>query len=188
MHYRYGFLLPGMIIEGPIVTIIAGFLASQGVLGFWASYGVAVIADLIGDTLLYGAGFFGGRRFIRRYGKYVGLNEARIEALEGHFKKHSGKTILLGKLTHGIGAAILAAAGIAKMPYKKFIILNFFATLVKSLILLVIGLYFGRAYEQANSYLNLFALGGLLLVPLALFLFIVPRKLVKYFALEKGEK
>jgi membrane protein DedA with SNARE-associated domain len=179
LHYRYGFLVPGMIVEGPIVTIIAGFLASQGYLKLWMAYGVAVGADLIGDTLLYALGRFGGRRLIKRYGKYVGVHEARVEKLETHFACHSIKTILLGKLAHGIGAAVLAAAGIAKMPYAKFIGVNLAGTLVKSLILILVGFYFGRAYETANSYLNTVALGGLLLVVVILLVYFVPKQISK---------
>lgn len=142
LPYRYGFLVPGMIIEGPIITIIAGFLASQKYLNFWLAYVIAVAADLIGDSLLYGLGRFGGRRLIKRYGKYVGVQEARVEKLETHFTRHSGKTILIGKLAHGIGAMVLAAAGVARMPYKKFIGVNLAGTLVKSLVLLLVGFEF----------------------------------------------
>ncbi len=151
MHYKYIVLFFVTIIEGPIVTIIAGFLISLGHLNFLLSYILIVIADLTGDSIYYSFGRWGKKRFINKYGKYFGMTTERVLRIEKHFEKHSGKTLFLGKVSHGIGAVFLVAAGMAEMPYQKFLWYNFIATIIKSLILILIGFYFGQALVKINS-------------------------------------
>ena len=40
---------PMAVIEGPIVTVIAAYLAKLGYMNIWAVYAVCVLGDLIGD-------------------------------------------------------------------------------------------------------------------------------------------
>ena len=35
LKYRYFFLFPVAVFEGPIISVLAGFLVSQQVFGFW---------------------------------------------------------------------------------------------------------------------------------------------------------
>ena len=48
--YKYFILFPVMVIEGPIITIIAGFLSSLELLNPFLVYVVVVIADLTGSS------------------------------------------------------------------------------------------------------------------------------------------
>lgn len=156
-HYGYAALLPIMVIEGPIITVLAGFFSSLGYLNIFWVYGVVVVGDLIGDALWYGLGRFGRLSKLERWGRYVGITRQRVERLEKHFHEHSGKTLVLGKLSHGVGAAFLFAAGVARMPFRRYLWFNFLATLPKSLLLLLVGFYFGQAVAKINSYLDFIA-------------------------------
>jgi len=166
-QYGYSILFPITIIEGPIITVIAGFLAAQGIFNIFAVYAVVVIGDVAGDAIYYGIGRWGGLKFINRWGRFIGLNAEKLTDLENHFASHSGKTLIFGKLSHAIGAPILVAAGIAKIPFLKFINFNFWATLPKSLLLVAIGYYFGQAYAQINKYIN-YGSAGIFVIILAL--------------------
>lgn len=158
LHYKYFVLFPVTIIEGPIVTVIAGFLSSLGYLNVVIVYLLAVIGDLVGDSIYYSIGKWGKRGFIKRWGKYIGLNEDRIGHLEGHFQKHSGKTLIIGKWSHAVGAVVLIAAGVAEMSFWRFVWFNFIASIPKSLIFIFIGFYFGQAYSRIAQYLDYVAI------------------------------
>jgi len=162
--YRYFILFPVMVIEGPIITIIAGFLSSLKILNPIIVYIVIVAADITGDFIYYAIGRWGRERFIDRWGKYIGLNTSNIEKLEGYFEKHTKKTLIFGKISHAVGAPILVAAGIVRLPLWEFIWFNFWATLPKSFIFLMIGFYFGQAYVKLSKYLDYFTIGVLILV------------------------
>jgi membrane protein DedA with SNARE-associated domain len=152
--YKYLILFPISIFEGPIITVIAGFLVSQGQLNPYIVLAVVVLGDLVGDTIYYLLGRYGRTTFIRKHGKLVGVTEDRLERMDSHFEKHMGKTLLFGKFSHAVGTVVLVAAGAAKVDYGKFLFYNFIGTVPKSLILLLIGYYFGSAYAKINSYLD----------------------------------
>ena len=46
------------------------------------------------------------------------------------------------------------ATGIAKVPFFRFIVINALTTMIKSMILVCIGYYFGKAYVTYNYYLS----------------------------------
>jgi membrane protein DedA with SNARE-associated domain len=149
--YGYFILFPLVVIEGPIVTVIAGFASSLGYLNFFITYAIVIAGDLGGDIIYYIIGRFGRVGFLDRWGKYLGLPPDRVVYVEQHFKEHGSKTLFIGKMAHGIGAIFLVAAGLAKMAFSKFFWANMTATLVKSLLLLLAGFYFGRAISKINS-------------------------------------
>jgi membrane protein DedA with SNARE-associated domain len=45
-------LFPLAVVEGPIVTVIAAYLASLGYLNIFAVFAVVVAADLVGDSIM----------------------------------------------------------------------------------------------------------------------------------------
>ena len=154
LQYKYLVLFPIVIIEGPIITVIAGFVASMSYMNFFITYGVVVAGDITGDAVYYAIGRWGRENFLDKWGKYIGLNPKKIALVERHFEKHGAGTLLIGKLTHGIGAIFLVVAGLVRMPFLKFISTNLFATLIKSLALLLIGYFFGQAITKINSILE----------------------------------
>lgn len=152
--YKYIIYFPLTVFEGPIVTVIAAFLASAGVFSLAGVYAVSVAGDFVGDSLYYLIGKYGRAGFIDRWGKYIGLTSERVEQLHNRFKKHGWRILLFGKWSQVFGAPILTAAGVAGMPYWKFIGYNMLGTLLKSAIWIIIGFYFGEAYASINRYFN----------------------------------
>lgn len=146
-------LAPLSVLEGPIVTVIAGYLASLGLLPAGGALAVVILGDLVGDALLYLAGRKGIKRMPQRWRDRLGLNAARIEALSDHFGARGGRTLVIGKLTHSAGAAILVAAGAARMPVAAFLGWNLVATLPKSAAFLALGYGFGAAYAQIDAWI-----------------------------------
>lgn len=170
ISYQYLILFPIVIVEGPIITIIAGFLSSLGILNPFIVYPIVVLGDTTGDALYYAIGRWGRKGLITRFGRYFGMTEERIERFEGYLKRHMGRTIFFGKFSHALCAPILLAAGAAKIPFKKYISFSILATIPKSLILLLVGIYFGQAYAKIGKYLDITAIVGVVLgVVLVLF-------------------
>ena len=55
-NHGLAILAPLSIIEGPIVTVIAAYLARQGLLVLWQVAICVIIGDLLGDLLYYSVG------------------------------------------------------------------------------------------------------------------------------------
>ena len=178
-QYKFFALFPLTVAEGPVITVIAGFFSSLNYLNFWLAYAIIIAGDLAGDTLHYLIGRLGGERFIARWGRYIGVGQEQVLSLEKQFDKRGGQLLFIGKMSHGIGGAFLVAAGIIKMPFDKFIFSNMLATLLKSLLLLLLGFYFGHALSTINTYLeriSLIALGAAILAALIYFFYFRKKK------------
>lgn len=153
-QYGYMILLPLMIIEGPIVTIIGAFLASLGIFDLWIIFVLSVVGDLIGDLLFYGAGYKWGMTFVNRVGKYIGVTKKLVLRLEEFFVLHGGKMILMVKATTGLCGATFVAAGIVKMPIERFILFSFLGGVLWSGSLVAMGYFFGYLYERIAQYIT----------------------------------
>jgi membrane protein DedA with SNARE-associated domain len=99
------------------------------------------------------------KRLPQRWRDRLGLNADRVEALKDHFGSQGGRTLVIGKLTHSAGAAVLVAAGAARMPAGAFLWWNFIATLPKSAVFLALGYAFGAAYAQIDAWIFRASLG-----------------------------
>ncbi|MFA6306146.1 MAG: DedA family protein [Candidatus Gracilibacteria bacterium] len=153
--YKYLILLPIAFLEGPIISVIAGFLCSTGILNIPITYAILLLGDWGGDTLYYAIGRFGGRPLIRKWGHFLGFTEEKVLKIEKHFEKNAGKTLVVGK-TQAIGMVFLTAAGLSKMPYGKFMLINLIISLPKTILFLVIGYFAGETYDMINEYLGIY--------------------------------
>ncbi|HEX5430171.1 MAG TPA: DedA family protein [Patescibacteria group bacterium] len=158
IQYKYWVIFPIAVVEGPIITIIAGFLASLGYLSLLGGFLTVVLGDLVGDIATYWVGRLGRERFVRKYGHWIGLDWPRVEKMEKYFENHTNSTFIFGKFVHGTGYLMWFATGIAKVPFGKFVSINIVTTAIKSGILILIGYYFGQAYSTFNTYLSNIAL------------------------------
>ncbi len=153
LTYKYAILFPLAIIEGPIISVIAGFLVALGLLNAVFVYGIVVLGDLVGDTLVYSLGYW-GVRIIHTYGPRFGVTAERLEYAKGYFNEHQQKAVALSKLVHGIGVTGLIAAGSLHVPYRRYIKICFLVTLFQAAAFLTVGILFGHAYAQISKYLD----------------------------------
>ncbi|MCG8710217.1 VTT domain-containing protein [Brenneria sp. 4F2] len=164
---EHGLLLltPLAVIEGPIVTVIAAYLAKLNYFNLTTVCVVVILADLVGDIGFYAM----GRWVIKSDGEpprwltRFGLSHARLQRLVNNFEHRGGKILAFGKLTHSAGAAILLAAGMARMRIRPFLFYNTLATVPKSLFFVAIGYAFGHFAAQVDGWI---AWGSLVLLVL----------------------
>jgi membrane protein DedA with SNARE-associated domain len=146
-------IFPLAMAEGPIVTVLAAYLARLGHLNLAAVFAVVVVADLVGDVIFYLVGRYGHGSLPPRWRHRLGLDEARQAVIEQHFRQSGGRTLIIGKLTHSAGFLVLLAAGGARMPMGRFLLYNLIATVPKSLFFMVIGWTLGAAYASIDSWI-----------------------------------
>ncbi len=179
--FGYPLIFAITIFEGPIVTVIASFLASLGYFNVYIIFVIVVCADLVGDVLWYLVGYFGRKHFIERYGHYIGITTERIIKMERHFSSHAGKTIFLAKITHAIGLPFIIAAGMARVRFKTFFSYSLWATLPKSLLFVVLGYYVGTSYQKINTVLKDFTIAVIMLAVVFGVLYYLHRKYLEKY-------
>jgi membrane protein DedA with SNARE-associated domain len=151
--YTYFIIFPISILEGPVISIIAGFLVSTGILKWYIAGLVLLVGDIVGDIFYYGVGRYSEEYVIKRWGHYVGITRERVNVFKSQFLNHSIKLILFSK-TQPAGAAVLFAAGVARMPFSKFVLYSVVGSFPKTVLFMAAGYYLGEGILNANKYLG----------------------------------
>ena len=170
LAYRYLILIPLSIIEGPIVTVVCGFLVTLKVFNPILVYIIMVLGDIVGDGIIYYMGYK-GKRFL----KYFKVTDEKLEKAKTYFHENHKKAIIMSKLIHGIGFTGLVAAGASHVPYKRYFKTCAIISAIQSLVMLVIGIFFGHAYTVIGKYLNYYA-AGVSVVALIVLLVVIIKK------------
>jgi membrane protein DedA with SNARE-associated domain len=166
LEYRYWIIFPITLIEGPVLMVLCGILWKLGYFSFAPLFFVLAVADLAADVIWYAAGRWGGHKFVRTYGKYLGLDEALILKVERRFLDHGGKILFLSKITMGLGLAIaiIVAAGMMRVNFRKFLLINGLGQAFWTLTLLSVGYFFGNFYHQIDKGFRYASLAGFIIL------------------------
>lgn len=153
-YWGYPLMFLMMTLEGPIVTIIAAFLASMGYFNIFLVFALSVTGDVVGDIILYFIGYFGGVRILAKAEKFLKISAAVVEKLKTKFHQNSGRIIFYVKSTTGLSYITFILAGTLKMKLSKFVKSSILGGLVWSSFLVVMGYFFGYAAERISQYIK----------------------------------
>jgi membrane protein DedA with SNARE-associated domain len=114
--------------EVPVLT--AGVLAHEQVVRWWLALPVCVLGVLSGDTVLYWVGRHWGERVLAwRMVRRV-LSREREETLKESYRRHGVKIVFTARHVMGLRAAAFLTAGIARVPFPRFLAADFAASMV----------------------------------------------------------
>ena len=144
----------GLPLPGYSIALVAAALAGQGQLAFWAVFGVTAVGSILGGMVGYWIGSRGGRGLIESYGRYVLITPPRFSQAEKLFHKHGSKAVLLGRYFPLLCFMAGILSGIARLPYRRFLVYNIIGTLLWCSSHLSLGYVFGRSLEALNQAFN----------------------------------
>lgn len=157
----------GVIVPGETLVIIGGFYARIGDLWLpWVAT-VAVVGAVLGDNLGYWIGRRYGRDFLERHGRRLFVTPARLEAAEGYYRRHGGKTVFLGRFVPVLRSVGFIVAGVAHMEWRRFIVYDVAGAILWGIGHSVLGYALGASYQRWERYLTP---GGLVLLAVLLLL------------------
>lgn len=144
----------GMLIESACIPLpseiilpLAGFMAADGKINLWMANAAVALGSMIGSTIAYIVGYYGGRPFILKYGKYFFVSEEHFYKADVTFKKYGAAAVFFGRLLPVIRTFISLPAGIARMNYKKFLLYSLIGMLPWNFILIYSGYKLGSNYD-----------------------------------------
>lgn len=144
----------GMLIESACIPLpseiilpLAGFMVADGKINLWLANVAVTLGSLTGSLLAYSIGYYGGRPFILKYGKYFFVSANHFYKAEKTFNKHGSAAVFFGRLLPVIRTFISLPAGIAKMDLKKFLTFSLIGMLPWNFILIFLGYILGHRYD-----------------------------------------
>jgi membrane protein DedA with SNARE-associated domain len=84
----------------------------------------AALGAILGDNLGFWLGHEGGYRLLRRYGRYIRLDERRLKLGQYLFLKHGGKVVFFGRFVAVLRAWAAFLAGTNRMAWPRFLVFN----------------------------------------------------------------
>jgi len=103
---------------------------------------------------------------VRRYGRFIHLNESHLERAHAFFEKHGPKTVFIGRFIALLRTWAAVLAGAARMPYGIFMLYNALGAVCWAVVVGALGYVFGRNLPQLERYMGQASLAGVLLVAL----------------------
>ena len=155
-------------IEGDITLLLSGVLAHSGNFGpysFLKVYLAGTLGGLVGDTIGYSIGRL-FRKTVADYSFYK-MAQPRIERL---LSKFGNFAIIVSKYIYGLRVAMCLFYGIGRMPFLRFLLLDFISCSIWVLLLAGTGYFFSGAitsiigdFKQIGVALFFIVLGGIII-------------------------
>ena len=76
---------------------------------------------MIGASIAYAIGYWGRDELVERHGNKLHISPARLELAHSWFERYGAPVILVSRLLPFVRAAFPYAAGVAEMPYWRFL-------------------------------------------------------------------
>ena len=152
-------ILPLSVIEGPVISILTGFLAAEGYISWYWALCLLVCGDLIGDVIYYWIGR-SGRSPLIGLARRLGVRRCVPAEVQAGLTHNAAKMLCIGKWTQSIGCVVLIGSGMLRLPLARFILINLLATIPKSTALFCVGYFAGNCYPLFEQH---YALGAFVL-------------------------
>jgi membrane protein DedA with SNARE-associated domain/membrane-associated phospholipid phosphatase len=108
----------------------------------------AAVGAVLGDAGAYWIGRTGGLALIRRYGKLLRVDDAKLDRARNFFQRHGGKTVFFGRFVSLLRMLAALLAGVTRMPYARFSAFNVAGGVCWSVLFGGLGYAFGRNLPQ----------------------------------------
>lgn len=149
-------LMVGFFLPGDSLLFVAGTLVQQGVfsVNIWLFITCLFLAAVSGNSLGYLIGRKYGRKLFSRPNNRFFRIEFLVEA-EKFYKKNGPKAVIIAMFVPVIRAFSGVAAGIAHMPFKRFITYNITGAAIWVGGFVLLGYFAGGVIEQLGINVEL---------------------------------
>ncbi|MBD5654820.1 MAG: DedA family protein [Candidatus Eremiobacteraeota bacterium] len=169
----------GFPVGAELVVPAAGALAATGHLSnVWLAATVATAGEVVGGTILYAIGFAGGRPFVARYGKFLKLDEAKLDKFHNVYERYGNVVVFVCRFLPFVRGVSALPAGVARMQKRYFLAYTAAGSAIFCFLLAYLGSQFGRHFDEISPQIHkgsTIAVAGLLLIAIA---FVVVRVLL----------
>ena len=144
----------GFLVPGETLTILAGVLASFGMLDLPKAMAIAVAGAIIGDNVGYYLGRRLGRPWLEQHGHRIGMRRDMLARVDRLFARHGGKAVLVGRFIGFLRAMAPFAAGASRLPYGTFVGYNAVGATAWGVFFVLLGYFLGASWPIAERWLG----------------------------------
>lgn len=184
-NFGYFGMFLGMVLEAVIIIIpsevilaTGGILAGRGIFSFWMAFLVGLLGSVFCAIIIYLIGYFGGRSFVKKYGKLFFMKEEDIEKCDIWFEKYGLLAAFLARNFPIVRTLISLPMGISKVNFKEFVLFTTLGSIPWTLAFVYVGYALGNNWIILNNFVKKLKLPIIILLIL-LFINYLLKKLKK---------
>ena len=149
-------LLESACIPVPSEAIMpfAGFAVSEGKLSMAGIIVAGILGNLVGSWITYAIGYYGGRPFVDRWGKYVLLRPHHLDTAQRWFDHWGAPVVFFGRMIPIVRTFVSLPAGFGKMKFWKFTLFTALGCIPWVIMLAYVGKALGANWEKIKPYLH----------------------------------
>lgn len=159
--YGYFGMFIAMVLEAVIIIIpseailaTGGILASKNIFTFWGAFLTGLLGSVFCAIVIYIMGYFGGKAFIKKYGKYFFMKEEDLEKSDSWFNRYGLLAALIGRNFPIVRTLISLPIGIMHLSFTKFLIYTTIGSIPWTLAFVYFGYSLGNNWIIINSYIS----------------------------------
>lgn len=188
--YGYLGMFLGMVLEAVIIIIpsevilaTGGILVSRGIFTFIGSFFTGLLGSVFCAVVIYFMGYFGGNKFVKKYGKYFFMKAEEIEKSDSWFNKYGMISALICRNLPIVRTLISLPIGITRQSFIRFIIYTTIGSIPWTLAFTYFGYKLGENWIIINTYINY------LKTPIRILIIIIIIRLIyKYYLILSKKK
>ena len=170
----------GIPVGTELVVPAAGALAATGHLSsVWLAATVATAGEVVGGALLYAVGYVGGRPFVLRFGKFLKLDEHKLDAFHEFYERHGNVVVFVCRFLPFVRGVAALPAGVSRMQKRYFLAYTAAGSAVFCFGLAWLGSLFGRHFNDIAPQIHKLSTILVILVLVAVLAFVVRAVAVK---------
>ena len=150
----------GVPMPGETVLISSAVYAGahHGGLNIFLVISTAAAAAILGDNVGFWVGREWGLGLLIKYGRYIGIDHAKLKVGQYLFLKHGGKIVFFGRFVALLRAFAAVLAGANRFEPKRFFFYNALGGIVWASLMGGLGYLFGLQVEHIVGPLGIAAL------------------------------
>lgn len=154
-HYGYlgifsllVFGIIGLPVPDETLLTLSGYLIYKGHLHIIPTFLAAYLGSICGISISYAIGKTFGRPVLIKYGKFLHIDENRLERVHHWFEKIGRWTLFIGYFIPGVRHITAIFAGISELEMWEFGLFAYSGAFVWTTTFLSIGYFFGDHWER----------------------------------------
>lgn len=185
-EYGYGAVCLGVMLEntglpipGETITLVGGFLAGNGDLAYEGVLASATAGAIAGDSAGYWLGKSGGWPLLLRIGGWFKISEEQLTRAKDKFSSNAAQAVFLGRFVTLLRVFAGPLAGIAGMPYPRFLFFNAAGAALWATVMVTLAFFVGRLVplEQLLTWVSQFGFAALGLVVVVVLFWVLDHRL-----------
>ncbi len=145
-------LFLGFFLPGDTLVIAAGIYAHEGKLSIASVIIVAGLAAIAGDSVAYFIGRKLGPSVFKKQDSIIFRPDHVLRA-EAFYEKYGAKALLIAHYLPVIRTFTPLLAGVAKMPYRKFLMFDVIGDIGWAVSISLVGYYIGSRIPNIDNYI-----------------------------------